>query len=91
MRNDETPTTADIRAALREVVGDDILRVDDDADLSDALGDAYSSLSAMECIINVEEKSTSRSISFPMTSGIGSPPSRGFSGMCWKSARTLTY
>lgn len=50
------PTTNDVRSTLRGVVGDDIMDVNDDVDLQEALGDSYNSLAAMECITWAEEK-----------------------------------
>ncbi|WP_436501663.1 acyl carrier protein [Actinokineospora sp. HUAS TT18] len=52
--------TEDLRTRLRAVLaarlGEGFAAVPDDADLRDALGDGYDSLTAMECITAVEEE-----------------------------------
>jgi acyl carrier protein len=49
-----TPTR--IRAAIAARLGDGLALVGDDEDLREALGDGYDSLTAMECIMAVEQE-----------------------------------
>jgi acyl carrier protein len=43
-----------IRSVLSRVLGDEIVRIEPDAELAQALGERYDSLTAMECIAAVE-------------------------------------
>jgi acyl carrier protein len=52
----ETEIGPRIRSVLSRVLGDEIDRLDPDTDLSQALGERYDSLTAMECIVAIEEE-----------------------------------
>lgn len=52
----EEPLRARLRAVLATRLGEGFATVPDDADLRDALGEGYDSLTAMECITAVEEE-----------------------------------